>query len=282
MVQITVQLFGGLTDVVGSSHLEVELAEDGTVEDLLRTVASDHPRLTPLLGSVNVAVDLEVVAPTTALTDAREVALLPPVAGGSGAGDLTDPDPETSDTPPDDANGNPDEPHGDRDGGGDDGDDDGGGRRDGPVVVTGLREPPFAVEGTIAQVAGPTVGGTAVFLGTVRDHAPDLDDIVALEYTAYAAMADRQLARIADQITAEHPTVTGLALLHATGRLYVGDQTVLIVCSAAHAADAFDACRDALARVKAQLPVWKREITGDGSARWVGLPPGAARGGDDA
>lgn len=278
-MQVRVQLFGGLTDIVGGSHIEIELPENSTVEDLLRTVAAKHPRLTPLLGSVNVAVDLEVVRASTPLTGTQEVALLPPVAGGSGDDDNLESNPEDADTNQDDANNDRDEIGDDEVDNDEVGDDE---SRDGPIIITGLREPPFAVEATIAQVTGPTVGGTAVFLGTVRDHAPDLDDVVALEYTAYAAMADRQLTKIADMVTADHPAVTGIALLHATGRLYVGDQTVLIVCSAAHAAEAFDACRDALARVKAQLPVWKREITGDGSARWVGLPPGVARGGNDA
>lgn len=232
-MQVTVQVFGGLTEAVGGSRVEVEVPDGGSVEDLLRVVAADHPRVTPLLGSVNVAVDLEVVGHDTVLTGTEEIALLPPVAGGSGA---------DHDTP--------------------------------PIVVTGLREPPFDVEATVARISGPSVGATAVFLGTVRDHAPDLEDVVALEYSAYVAMANKRLAEIARALADDHPAVTGIALLHATGRLLVGDQTVLIVCAAAHHAEAFDACRDALGRVKTQLPVFKREITADGNGRWVGLPPG--------
>jgi MoaE-MoaD fusion protein len=140
-------------------------------------------------------------------------------------------------------------------------------------VVTGLRAPPLPVDATIAEVTTPDVGGTAVFLGTVRDHAPDLGGVVGLDYSAYPQMAERVLATIADELFVEHPDVRGIALLHAVGDLDVGDHTILIVCTAAHRAPAFAACRDALERVKERVPVWKRERTADGSTRWVGLPP---------
>lgn len=142
-------------------------------------------------------------------------------------------------------------------------------------IVTGLQSPPFEVDAVVAAVTGPSVGGTAVFLGTVRDHAPDLDGVVGLEYSAYPEMAERVLAQLATELQRDHPSVSGIALLHAVGELEVGDHTVLIVCASAHRAEAFDACRDALERVKDHVPVWKREVTADGGHRWVGLgaPP---------
>jgi molybdopterin synthase catalytic subunit len=143
-------------------------------------------------------------------------------------------------------------------------------------VLTGLRTPPLDLEAAIAEVTGPEVGGTVTFLGSVRDHAPDLDDVVGLEYSAYPEMAERVLAVIADELLADHPDLRGLALLHAVGDLAVGDHTILIVCAAAHRAPAFDACRDALERVKDRVPIWKRERTADGADRWVGLPDPAA------
>lgn len=138
-------------------------------------------------------------------------------------------------------------------------------------VVTGLHPPPFDVDAVTAEVTGPDVGGTVSFLGTVRDHAPDLGEVVRLDYSAYEAMADKVLADLADVLLAEHPEVRGLALLHATGELAVGDHTILIVACAAHRAAAFAACRDALERVKDQVPIFKREVTADGAHRWVGL-----------
>ncbi|MEX0592769.1 MAG: molybdenum cofactor biosynthesis protein MoaE, partial [Nitriliruptoraceae bacterium] len=106
---------------------------------------------------------------------------------------------------------------------------------------------------------------------TVRDHAPDLGDVVGLEYSAYPAMAERELMTIADDIAQQHSAITGIALVHAVGDLAVGDHTILVACVSPHRAQAFDACRDALEEVKRRAPIWKRERTRDGMSRWVGL-----------
>lgn len=141
-----------------------------------------------------------------------------------------------------------------------------------PTVVTGLRQPPFDVDATITRVSGPDTGAAVTFLGTVRDHAPDLDThVVGLEYSAYEAMAERVLADVAERVAAAHPSVTGLALLHALGDLAVGDHTILIVAVAPHRHAAFAACAAALEAVKDEVPVFKRERTVDGGHRWVGL-----------
>jgi molybdopterin synthase catalytic subunit len=142
-------------------------------------------------------------------------------------------------------------------------------------VVTGLRPPPFDVAAVTAEISSPPVGAAVSFLGTVRDHAEDLDAVVRLDYSAYAAMAEKVLADLADALLGDHPQVRGLALLHATGELAVGDHTILVVACAAHRAVAFEACSDALERVKTSVPVWKREVTADGAHRWVGLTPPA-------
>lgn len=141
-----------------------------------------------------------------------------------------------------------------------------------PRVVTGLRRPPFDVDAVSDSVAGSSAGATVMFLGTVRDHAPDLEDaVVALEYSAYEDMARRVLDEIAVRTTKTHPSVTGVALLHAVGELSVGDHTILVVTCAPHRAEAFDACRSALDDVKEHVPVFKQEHTAGGVRRWVGL-----------
>jgi MoaE-MoaD fusion protein len=233
-VQLEVRLFGGLWERAGGQRrLTVTLPEGATVRDLRAQLAADHPSLAALLPRVNVAVDLEVARDDHPLDGAREVAVLPPVAGGSGvAGDVPT-----------------------------------------PRVVTGLGTPPFDVDGVLAGITAPPVGAVVSFLGTVRDHAPDLDGVVRLDYSAYPEMAEKVLADIAVELLVDHPELHGLALLHATGELAVGDHTILVAASAAHRATAFDACRDGLERVKDRVPIWKREVTADGAHRWVGLPP---------
>jgi MoaE-MoaD fusion protein len=247
-LRIEVRLFGGLTERAGGNRVHVDVAAPATVGSVRDALAVQYERLAPMLPRVKVAVDLEVADDEVEVTEDSEVALLPPVAGGAGDDGTVDPRP---------------------------------GRR--ARVVTGLSAPPLDLTGTLAAIAGPDVGGTAIFLGTVRDHAPDLDGVVGLDYSTYPEMAEKVLADIAAEIERDHPDVTGIALLHTVGELDVMDHTILIVCAAAHRGPAFAACRDALERVKDRAPVWKRERTADGDHRWVGLPdpvgsqPGDAR-----
>jgi len=236
-MRIEVRTFGGLAARAGLGTLVVELPEGADVAHLRRTIALAHPELADVLPKVAVAVDLELASDTTVLHVGQEVALLPPVAGGA------------DDDAADDA-----------------------GDAAGPATFTGLAHGPIDVAGTLAHLGAPDVGATVSFLGTVRDHAEDLDGVVRLEYSAYEAMAEQELRRIAGEVRSAHPDVRGLALVHALGALDVGAHTILVAASSAHRDAAFAACRDALAAIKQRVPVYKREVTADGTGRWVGLP----------
>src|SRR5215208_5185875 len=120
-----------------------------------------------------------------------------------------------------------------------------------------LRETPLSIDEAIASVQSPSSGGIAVFLGTVRDHNEG-QPVTVLEYEAYAAMADKELAAIADEIEREIPGVR-LAVPHRVGRLQVGDVAVVCAAGAAHRDEAFRACRELIERIKARVPIWKRE-----------------------
>lgn len=148
----------------------------------------------------------------------------------------------------------------------------------GSTVLTGLRAPPLPVEEVTAAVAHPAAGATVVFLGTVRDHSRGMDTVQRLDYSAYEEMATRVLDAVAAEVTARWPQVTGVAILHAIGKLEVGAHTVLVACSAPHRDTAFDACRHALELAKERVPVWKHEHGPEGS-RWVGVDPDEHPGG---
>src|SRR4029077_7480683 len=85
---------------------------------------------------------------------------------------------------------------------------------------------------------------------------------------AYPAMALAEMTRIAEELTVEMPGVR-LAVLHRTGPLVVGDVAVVCAASAPHRGEAYAACRALIDRVKARVPIWKREYGPDG-AHWVG------------
>jgi len=117
------------------------------------------------------------------------------------------------------------------------------------------------------SVCRPDCGGVVLFLGTVRD-LTDGRVTLALEYEAYSAMAERKLAEI-EQETRRRWPVGEMALVHRLGRLAVGEVSVAAAVSCPHRAEAFEACRFAIDRLKELVPLWKKENWADGSTEWV-------------
>jgi molybdopterin synthase catalytic subunit len=99
----------------------------------------------------------------------------------------------------------------------------------------------------------------------------DLSDgrvVSLLEYQAYASMAVAELERIAREVEVETPGAR-VAALHRVGALHVGEIAVVCAASAPHRGEAFTACSELIERIKARVPIWKREHGPDGVA-WVG------------
>lgn len=119
-----------------------------------------------------------------------------------------------------------------------------------------------------AAVATPHAGAVLSFHGTVRDRTGP-HEVIALEYEAYPEMAERFLARIGAEIS-ERWAGARVAIEHRAGRLLPGEISVVIAVACPHRADAFDACRYAIERLKQDVPIWKKELRKDGSV-WVGL-----------
>jgi molybdopterin synthase catalytic subunit len=106
-----------------------------------------------------------------------------------------------------------------------------------------------------------------LFVGTVRDNNGG-QPVTLLEYHAYASMAEKEMQRVAREIEQELPG-TRLAVHHRTGALRVGEAAVICAASAGHRDAAFRACRALIDRIKARVPIWKREH-GPGGPYWVG------------
>jgi molybdopterin synthase catalytic subunit len=135
------------------------------------------------------------------------------------------------------------------------------------AVVQRIRTDALSLDEVIAEVSHASAGGIATFLGVVRDES-DGRAVTLLEYEAYGAMAEAEIARIHAEVAAEMPGVR-VAALHRVGPLHVGDAAVVCAASAPHRGEAFDACRALIDRIKARLPIWKREHGPDGPY-WVG------------
>ena len=136
-------------------------------------------------------------------------------------------------------------------------------------AIAAISASSLSLDAHVAAVSAASHGAVATFVGLVRDHDPGVvGEVTHLEYSAHPD-AERVLAGIVAEVEAAHGVV--LALTHRVGLLGVGDVAIVAAAGAAHRAEAFDACREAVERVKAEVPVWKREILADGTHAWVGI-----------
>lgn len=124
-----------------------------------------------------------------------------------------------------------------------------------------ITDQPIEVSPVLREIASAATGGIDLFIGTVRD-TNEGKAVGSIEYTAYVPMAEEELRRIESEIRARWP-VENVALVHRIGLLRVGEISVLTVVGAPHRAAAFEACRYAIERVKADVPIWKKEFAPD-------------------
>ncbi|TAJ19282.1 MAG: hypothetical protein EPO65_07245 [Dehalococcoidia bacterium] len=123
-------------------------------------------------------------------------------------------------------------------------------------------------------VMRPASGACVVFEGVVRDHHEG-HAVVRLQYEAYEEMAVRQLEAVARETLAAFAAreVHDVGIHHRVGMLEVGETSLLVVVSAAHRQDAFEAALRAVDRVKETVPVWKKEWGPDGAQWQEGVQP---------
>ncbi|MBX7102069.1 MAG: molybdenum cofactor biosynthesis protein MoaE [Myxococcaceae bacterium] len=132
-----------------------------------------------------------------------------------------------------------------------------------------IESAPLSLDAVVRAVSGPAHGAVVTFTGAVRD-ATQGRPVVRLEYEAYGPLALKQLEAIAQ--AASERFSARLAIHHRVGTLVPGELAVVIAAAAPHRAEAFEACRFAIERLKAEVAVWKKEVFADGSV-WVGLGP---------
>ncbi|MGX2994652.1 molybdenum cofactor biosynthesis protein MoaE [Streptomyces sp. JNUCC 64] len=137
----------------------------------------------------------------------------------------------------------------------------------GAVRLVAVRDEPLSLDEVFHAVGDPTAGGTALFVGTVRDH----DGGAGVEGLGYSAhpTAEAELRRVAEKVAADHP-VRALAAVHRVGDLGIGEIAVIVAVSCPHRAEAFAACRALIDDLKREVPLWKHQRFSDGTEEWVG------------
>ncbi len=119
----------------------------------------------------------------------------------------------------------------------------------------------------LAHQPDTSCGGVATFTGIVRNHHKGRS-VEKLYYECYTSMAEKEMGRITQEVKLEFG-VHELRVLHRVGWLDVGEAAIAIWVSAAHRKEAFSACRATIDRIKARVPIWKKEIYVDGTSDWV-------------
>ncbi|MGH3266607.1 MAG: molybdenum cofactor biosynthesis protein MoaE [Trebonia sp.] len=136
------------------------------------------------------------------------------------------------------------------------------------IRLIAIRDSPLSVDEVRNAIADPAAGGEVLFIGTVRNNDAD-KGVTGLGYSAHPT-AEAELRKVAESMVAKFPDVIGVAAVHRTGDLAVGDLAVIAGVSCAHRAEAFHACHALIDELKATVPIWKHQLFSDGTDEWVG------------
>jgi molybdopterin synthase catalytic subunit len=137
------------------------------------------------------------------------------------------------------------------------------------VRLVDLRETPLDVAEVVAALDDEASGGLTLFVGRVRDHDGGRD-VDGLDYSAHPT-ALAKLREVCERVAAEYD-VHGVAAVHRTGTLAIGDVAVVVATTGAHRGQAFEASRALIDTLKAEVPIWKHQRFDDGTDEWVGTP----------
>ena len=206
---VTVLLFAMLRERAGTRELTIELPDGACVRDALESLG-DLTQGLPLVMAVN----REYAPDDHVLDPGDELALIPPVSGGSPAA----------------------------------------------TVHARVTAEPLSLDAVAALVRDPRAGAVVTFQGVTRD-------VNRLEYEAYVEMAEERMAAIVTEAVERHG-LCAAAAEHRVGDVPLSEPSVIVAASSAHRGEAFAGARENIDRVKAEAPIWKKEIEG-GEGRWV-------------
>lgn len=226
---ISVLFFANLREIVGRKEISLDITEDTTVAELKGQIADLYPLLAPHLQTTLISVNKEYGFDEEVIPDGAEVALFPPVSGGSGT--------ETGEQPTILA------------------------------IQEGELDLNQMVQQITTPKTGAAVVFTGMVRAvTERGEAHKTE---YLEYQAYQEMAEEQLRKVANEIRDRWSAVQGIVIIQRIGHLDAGTPTVAIACSAGHRdSGVFEAARYGIDRLKQIVPVWKKEV-GPGGEHWI-------------
>lgn len=136
-------------------------------------------------------------------------------------------------------------------------------------LIARVVDAPLSIAEHEDAVADKRAGAVVSFCGVVRDHDGGRS-VTELEYVGHPS-AEQVIAEIAREFAARDD-VHAVAVSHRVGLLAIGDVALACAVSSSHRGQAFTACAELVDEVKARLPIWKRQVFGDGQEEWVDCP----------
>jgi MoaE-MoaD fusion protein len=130
-----------------------------------------------------------------------------------------------------------------------------------------LSAEPLSLDAVVDEVRSDEAGAIATFTGTTRVQSRGRS-VVHLDYEAYEEMAEQVMAQVAEELKGRYD-LCEIAIHHRTGRVDIGEASVVIAVSAPHRQDALAACKDAIDTLKKRVPLWKKEFY-EGGEEWIG------------
>lgn len=218
-MRLTVQLFANLAETCGARQVELsDLPQPLTASLVMDAFVDRFPQLDGMRDSIMFAVNAEYVSADHPVMPCDEVALIPPVSGGS--------------------------------------------EDDFFKITRDVLDPTTLHD----LVLSPQAGAVSLFVGVVRDNNLGRD-VNYLEYDAYPAMATKVMRQIASEIQ-DRWDVLDIAMHHRIGRLEIGEASVAVAVASAHRGEGIEACHYGIDRLKAIVPIWKKEVWADGE-EWI-------------
>ena len=230
LVHIRVLFFGLLKEICGGTEASLCLPEGSTAGAVFEHYAAEFPKLRPMASSIVIARNHEFASPREPLAEGDEVALLPPVSGGT-----TGPGPTLEIQDP--------EGH-----------------------YFALTRETIDLRSIEARLIQGCDGASVTFQGVVRNNTRGRATL-RLEYECYEAMAIRVMAGIGRELAGQY-AISRIGMVHRLGRMEIGEASVAVVVAAPHRKPAFEAALEGINRLKRLVPVWKKEFFEDGEI-WV-------------
>jgi molybdopterin synthase catalytic subunit len=135
------------------------------------------------------------------------------------------------------------------------------------IFTQGAIDASFIADSIQKHSTKTDIGGHSIFLGQVRADAINGQKVTAIEYTAYEEMALEKMHVIREDLFAKYPLVC-MHVHHSLGKIAAGEICLFVFTSSAHRKAAIDACTECVERLKAELPIWGKEILEDASYQW--------------